>query len=122
MRLKIYGCDVYAFNQTKHSNLTKIMKHLHDVDVSWIDICLPDNSTIEEADSIMAGVKRLKEVQTVIINNINFSNVAQLKQRLTAWIQTRVDVNSEDSDGLPWKAGDGTLWLVIKSPELSQSE
>merc|ERR1739838_118435 len=122
MRLTIWGCDDYAFNQTKHSNLTKIMKHLDDVDVDFIGTFLPDNSTIEEADSIMAGVNRLKEVRGVYIININFSNVAQLKQRLTAWIQTRVDVNSEDSDGLPWKAGAGYLDLNIKSPKLSKSE
>jgi len=127
MRLIILGCDDYdsyhyAFNQTRYSNLTKIMKHLHNVDVDFIGTVLPDNSTIEEADSIMAGVKRLKEVRTVNIININFSNVAQLKQRLTAWMQTRVDVNSEDSDGLPWKAGAGYLFLGIQSPKLSQSE
>merc|ERR1739838_759287 len=100
----------------------KIMKHVDYVDVHLIRTFLPDNSTIEEADSIMAGVKRLKEIGSVSIYNINFSNVAQLKQRLTAWIQTRVDVNSEGSDGLPWKAGDGDLYLDIKSPKLSQSE
>jgi len=122
MRLNIWGCDHYAFNQTKYSNFIKIMKHLDDVDVHGIETFLPDNSTIEEADSIMAGVKRLKEVRTVNIININFSNVAQLKQRLTAWVQTRVDVNSEGSDGLPWKARAGVLLLVIQSPKLSQSE
>merc|ERR1739838_370854 len=98
------------------------MKHLHNVDVDFIGTVLPDNSTIEEADSIMAGVKRLKEIRSVHIDNINFSNVAQLNQRLTAWMQTRVDVNSEDSDGLPWKAGAGYLDLNIKSPKLSKSE
>jgi len=132
MRLIINGCDsVYVddsnrilFNQTKYSNLTKLLsvKQLDDLLVDSIKTVLPDNSTIEEADSIMAGVKRLKEVRTVNIININFSNVAQLKQRLTAWMQTRVDVNSEDSDGLPWKAGDGLLWLGIQSPKLSESE
>jgi len=126
MRLIINGCDDYdsklmmTFNQTKHSNLTKIMKLVDNVD--WIGTCLPDNSTIDEADSIMAGVKRLKEVRHVHIININFSNVAQLKQRLTAWVQTRVDVNSEGSGGWPWKAGDGELLLDIKSPKLSRSK
>jgi len=114
--------DRVLFNQTKYSNLTKLLsvKQLDDLVVELIETFLPDNSTIEEADSIMAGVKRLKEVRTVNIININFSNVAQLKQRLTAWMQIRVDVNSEDSDGLPWKAGE--LCLVIQSPELSKSE
>jgi len=98
------------------------VKQLDDLVELKIGTCLPDNSTIEEADSIMAGVKRLKEIRSVDIDNINFSNVAQLKQRLTAWMQTRVDVNSEDSDGLPWKAGAGELWLNIQSPKLSQSE
>jgi len=116
--------DRVLFNQTKYSNLTKLLsvKQLDDLVVELIETFLPDNSTIEEADSIMAGVKRLKEVGCVDIDNINFSNVGQLKQRLTAWMQTRVDVNSEDSDGLPWKAGDGYLCLVIQSPELSKSE
>jgi len=122
MRLNINGCDGIAFNQTQYSNFIKLMKHLRDLQVDYIGTFLPDNSTIEEADSIMAGVKRLKEVRTVNIININFSNVAQLKQRLTAWMQTRVDVNSEDSDGLPWKAGAGYLFLGIQSPKLSQSE
>ena len=70
MRLKIYGCDHRKFNQTKYSNFTKLMKQLDDVDVDWIQTFLPDNSTIEEADSIMAGMKRLKEV------NLNFNNFA----------------------------------------------
>merc|ERR1739838_202198 len=98
------------------------MKHLDDVDVHGIETFLPDNSTIEEVDSIMAGVKRLKEIRIVRIHNINFSNVAQLKQRLTAWVQTREDVNSEGSDGLPWKARAGLLLLAIQSPKLSRSE
>ena len=65
MRLRILGTDSsdrYVFNQTKYSNFTKIMKQLDNVDVYWIETFLPDNSTIEEVDSIMAGVKRLKEV------------------------------------------------------------
>ena len=80
MRLIIHGCDsVYVdgfkrilFNQTKYSNLTKLLsvKQLDDLLVDKIKTVLPDNSTIEEADSIMAGVKRLKEV------NLNFNNFA----------------------------------------------
>merc|ERR1739838_571697 len=112
----------FAFNQTKFSNLIKIMKLVDNIDVDWIRTFLPDNSTIVEVDSIMAGVKRLKEIRYVDIGNINFSNVAQLKQRLTAWVQTRVDVNSEDSDGLHWKAGAGLLFLGIQSPKLSEYE
>ena len=44
------------------------MKQLDDLVVDFIGTFLPDNSTIKEADSIIAGVKRFKKV------NLNLSN------------------------------------------------
>ena len=63
--LTIKACSsAFKYDPTKHSNLLKILsvKEVDEGVVGWLSITLADDSTSEDATSLLSAVKRFKEV------------------------------------------------------------
>ena len=56
--------SAFKYDPTKHSNLLKILKvkEVDEVVVGWLSITFADDSTSEDANSMLSAMKRFKEV------------------------------------------------------------